>query len=103
MILWPCQAYICQQYELLWDQIDFHAEFSRLPLHVQQALRELEEETKDCTKFIANICLSYGSRADITQAFQTLARRVAVGELAVHDVTEDAIAQSLTTASCPGS
>ena len=71
-------------------------------MNVQQSLRELEEETKNCTKFVANICLSYGSRADLTQAFQTLARRVAVGELALTDVTEDAITQSLTTASCPG-
>lgn len=69
---------------------------------MQQSLRELEAETKDCTKFVANICLSYGSRADITQAFQTLAQRVVSGELAVKDVTEDAITQSLTTSSSPG-
>jgi undecaprenyl diphosphate synthase len=43
-------------------------DYHRLPLRVQKSIEELERATKDCRGLVLNICLSYGTRADITQA-----------------------------------
>lgn len=43
-------------------------DFQKLPPKVRSAVRELEKETAQCTGFLLNICLSYGSRAEIVMA-----------------------------------
>lgn len=43
-------------------------DFQKLPPKVRSAVRELEKETALCTGFLVNICLSYGSRAEIVMA-----------------------------------
>jgi Putative undecaprenyl diphosphate synthase len=43
-------------------------DFQKLPPKVRSAVRELEKETAQCTGFLVNICLSYGSRAEIVMA-----------------------------------
>lgn len=43
-------------------------DFSKLPASVQEAVADLELATKQCDAFHFNICLSYGSRAEIVNA-----------------------------------
>lgn len=43
-------------------------DFEKLPPKVQSAVAELERSTAECTGFLVNICLSYGSRAEIVMA-----------------------------------
>lgn len=43
-------------------------DFQKLPPKVRSAVRELEKETAQCTGFLVNICLSYGSRAEVVMA-----------------------------------
>lgn len=43
-------------------------DFEKLPPKVRSAVIELEKATSKCTGFLVNICLSYGSRAEIVMA-----------------------------------
>ncbi len=59
----------------------------RAKIHKAQAL------TENNTGLTLNIAANYGGRWDITQACQTLARKVAEGELKPEDISEQAIGQ----------
>jgi undecaprenyl diphosphate synthase len=62
----------------------------------------LEDATKDCNKFLVNICLSYGGRADIAMACKDVSRAVLKGDIELEDVNEDTVERFLTTRSIPG-
>ena len=74
---------------------------ARLPSKVSEATKELEAKTDKCTGFLVNVCLSYGSRADIVQATQALAAEVAAGIRTAASIDEDALAGRLVTAGLP--
>lgn len=80
----------------------FLLDFQKLPANIQSKVHELEHATKDCTKFLVNICLSYGGRADIALACRDISRSVIKGDIQVDDITEDTIERFLTTKSLPG-
>lgn len=48
----------------IYDRLDFE----KLPPKVRSSVEVLEKATADCTGFLLNICLSYGSRAEIVMA-----------------------------------
>ena len=56
------------------------------------------EETAGGAKLALNICISYGSRAELARAARLLAADVAAGRLAVEEVDEAAIGSRLYTA-----
>ena len=68
---------------------------SRLPTHLQDLLRELEEVSSQNSGMTLSICLSYGGREEVADAAQELARKVKSGELQPEDVTEAAISNIL--------
>ena len=74
---------------------------SRLPDDILNMMNDLEERTKDRTKFGLNIALNHGGRDEITRATQRLAQKVALGELNADDITEELVAQHLDTAGLP--
>lgn len=76
-------------------------DFARLPTSVQEALRELEEVSSTCTTFTVNICLSYGSRAEIVSACKAIAAEVQSGEMTVDEIDEETISNHLLTKSIP--
>lgn len=84
--------------KLIFPLIDFE----KLPPNIQSRVHELEDATKNCTRFLVNICLSYGGRADITTACKEISSAVQKGTMKVEDITEDTINQYLTTNSLPG-
>jgi undecaprenyl diphosphate synthase len=61
----------------------------------------MTEETKNNTKLILNICLSYGSRGEIINACQSIATDVQHGRMSPQDINETHISQKLLTANCP--
>ena len=73
----------------------------RLPLGLQTALRSICEKTRQGDKLILTIALSYGSRAEITDAARTIAQKVAEGKLRAEQVTEEVFAAHLQTAGIP--
>lgn len=72
-----------------------------LPDNVQRALRAVEDATAAVQGPTLCIALNYGSRAEIADAAQAIARKVEQGELKASDVTEDLLEAHLNTAGLP--
>lgn len=65
-------------------------DMSRLPAKTQKTCNEAIERTKDCPNYVMNICLNYGSRAEIVRAAKLLIDDVENGK-----VEKDAISEAL--------
>jgi undecaprenyl diphosphate synthase len=82
-------------------RIDFLGDLSSLPITLHQLVKEAIELTKYNQGIKFNVAINYGGRADITKACQAIASKVQSGMLELHDVTEAAIEQHLTTQGLP--
>ncbi len=76
-------------------------DLQRLPDVVQQKLQETMDHTAGNTAMTMVVALSYSSRWEITRATQRIAEEVKTGTLRPEDITEDTIAQHLTTSFMP--
>lgn len=76
-------------------------DLQRLPDVVQQKLKETMDHTAGNTAMTMVVALSYSSRWEITRATQRIAEEVKTGTLRPEDITEDTIAQHLTTSFMP--
>ena len=62
---------------------------------VWQAMKEMEETTKNNTGLILNICLNYGGQAEIVDATKKITEKVLNGEITIDDINEEMIRQNL--------
>lgn len=69
----------------------------RLPGPLQKAIMQICDQTQAGTKLTLTLALSYGSRAEITQAAQNIARDALAHKISPADITEDLFAQYLET------
>lgn len=76
-------------------------DIDRLPAEVQKNLQHGRDMTADCTGLNLNLCLSYSSRWEITEAVKKIARMVADGVLKPDDIDENSIATLLATNEIP--
>ena len=76
-------------------------DLDRLTPAARAAVDTIVSQTAAGTALSLNICLSYGSRAEITRAARLLAEEVKAGRLAPADVSEAALAARLYTAAWP--
>jgi undecaprenyl diphosphate synthase len=76
-------------------------QLEKLPEDVQAKARETMADTCNNTQMTLNLALSYGSRQEITDAVHALAKKVATGELAADDISEQMISNHLYTAGMP--
>jgi undecaprenyl diphosphate synthase len=76
-------------------------ELERLTPAARAAVETIESETAAGTALALNICLSYGSRAEIARAARLLAEDVRAGRLDPEQVDESALASRLYTAAWP--
>ena len=70
----------------------------RRPRLWRSVIRELEaaeELTRNNTRMTLAMCVNYGGRAELVDATRGIAKRVAAGEIAPADLTEDLITQHL--------
>jgi undecaprenyl diphosphate synthase len=72
-------------------------DIDRLPEHVRDGVRALEQRTAANTGMTVVIALSYSSRWEITQAVKTLAQQAKDGLLNPEDISEEVISQHLVT------
>lgn len=72
-----------------------------LPNRVLQELDETEAATAGGRTITLALALNYGSRGEMTEAVRSLAQRTLQGEIALADITEELISQSLYTADLP--
>ncbi len=76
-------------------------ELERLTPAARAAVETIESETAAGTALALNICLSYGSRAEIARAARLLAVEVRAGRIDPEQVDESALASRLYTAAWP--
>lgn len=74
---------------------------SRLSKDILDKIENAEEITANNSRLTLQVALSYGSRQEITTICQTLATKVAKGELSPHDITQDHIEEHLFSAPLP--
>ena len=72
----------------------------RIPEDVRIGIDRTEWETRNCTKFTMNICLSYGGRNEITNACRSIALDVQAGKLSLNDIGEAALQRKMLTSHC---
>lgn len=72
-----------------------------LPPSVRAVIDGIESSTKHNNGMVLHLALSYSGRAEITQAAQILAGRVAAGLLAPSDITEEMLSGCLYTSASP--
>jgi undecaprenyl diphosphate synthase len=98
------QEYIAREMAELRAQgvaVRFLGDLERLAPAARDAARRLELHTAQGRRLQLNICLSYGSRAELARAARLLAVEVAEGRLAPEDIDEEAVAGRLYTAPWP--
>ena len=75
----------------------FVGDRSDIPAKVQRAMENAETQTANNTVLTLVIAVSYGGQWDIKQAVQQVASQVENGELSSADITEQHIAEHLST------
>jgi undecaprenyl diphosphate synthase len=73
----------------------------KLPEDVRREADTTLAMTRNNQGMVLNLALSYGSRQEITQCIQTLARKIKTGVLHPHDITEQMISDHLYTRQMP--
>lgn len=76
-------------------------DLERMPANVLARLRACIAETSVNTGLTLVLALSYSSRWELTDAMRKIAKKVAAGEISVDEITEQTVAQHLTTAAIP--
>ena len=82
-------------------RVEIIGDRSRFSQKVNDALDRITGKTAQGERMTLALALNYSSRSEITHAVQQLAQRVAAGELQASEIDEQAISQSLYTASMP--
>lgn len=92
------------------DLADLHANGVRVRIIGSRAgidpdivalIDEAEELTRDNTRLTLAVAFNYGSRQEIANAMQRIARRIAAGELAIESIGPETISAHLDTAGIP--
>ncbi|MCI5114405.1 MAG: isoprenyl transferase [Candidatus Electrothrix sp. AW1] len=73
----------------------------RLPDDVRKMLNRVIIETKDFSKLHLNLCLSYGSRAEMIRAVQEIGRQCKAGELKPEDIDDQLFSNHLYSTGQP--
>ncbi|MCW6663652.1 isoprenyl transferase [Aerococcaceae bacterium NML190073] len=79
-------------------KVELIGDLSVLPEETQTVLQRAMDQTAHCTGLILNFALNYGSRREIVEAVQSVARRVQAGEIQADAIDEAAIESALATA-----
>ena len=95
------QQYVSTQSEELTRQgvrVRMLGDLARLSAPARRAVDFVEGATVTGTELSLNICISYGSRAEITNAVRLVAAEVKAGRLAPEEISESMISERLYTA-----
>ena len=82
-------------------RVRFLGQRDRLPEDLQRLMAQMEERTAENDGLILQLAVSYGSRAEITDAVRSIAERAAAGELDPADIDDDVISGALYTGGFP--
>lgn len=82
-------------------RVEVFGDLSRLSAKTMGAINSVIESTSGGTKLRLNLFISYGSRAELVRAAQSIAADVERGALHVADIDEEVFRSRLYTADCP--
>ncbi len=74
---------------------------SMLPESVQEEIKKTEEATKGYDKYLLNICMAYGGRAEIVDAMKDISKKIERGEISSNEVNEDLVNEHMYTNGIP--
>ena len=89
---------VLKQNNIRFDVIGDMRKFSS---SLQKEIQNAKEVTKHCTGLTQVLAINYGSRQDLLQGVQNLARLVEVGQLKAAEITEEMLESRLSTAGTP--
>ena len=72
-----------------------------LPKKVQKQLNEVVEQTKNNTRLIVNVALSYSSKEEIVNAFKNISKKIVNNQLAIKEIDQNIINNHLYTRNLP--
>lgn len=89
--------------ELLQNNVRIHliGDIDRIPEEPRKKLFYARDATAHCTGLQLNMCLSYSSRWEITEAARKLAKMAMEGGIKPEDIDENVFAHTLATAGIP--
>jgi undecaprenyl diphosphate synthase len=89
--------------EMLNNGIRFQTigRIDKLPKYVQDRVQKTVEKTSRNKDMVLTLALSYGSRQEVSDAIQKIAKRVESGDLTSEKITEQIISDSLYTGGMP--
>jgi len=79
----------------------FVGDRARLDKKLQDLMAWIEDQTAGNRRLNLTVAINYGARDELTRATRRIAERVAAGELAPEDITEDIIDESLDSVDLP--
>ncbi|OUR72744.1 di-trans,poly-cis-decaprenylcistransferase [Methylophaga sp. 41_12_T18] len=79
-------------------QLRVIGDLTKFSASLQEQIQQSQLLTANNTGLILNIAANYGGRWDVVQSVQKIAQKVQSGELAVEDISEQMITDSLETA-----
>lgn len=82
-------------------QIRYSGDRNLLHESLKEQIDETEAVTENYNKYILNVCLAYGGRAEITAATKKIASLVQNGKLTIDQIDEDLITEHLYTNGLP--
>lgn len=74
---------------------------SGLTPELQKEIKRIEEETRNNTGIIANICINYGGRDEILECTKQICQKVKDKEIDIEDITDEVINTHLYTKDIP--
>lgn len=82
-------------------RINLLGDIDRLPLQVREDLEAGVKATSGCSGLNLNLCLSYSSRWELTEAARRIARLALERQINPDDISENTISDNLSTAGMP--
>ena len=79
----------------------FIGERDRIGPELRKIIERIEADTKDYSKLVLNIALSYGSRQEIINAVKALSKEAKNGTIDPDSIDEDVFSKHLYTRDCP--
>lgn len=97
------EAIVGETPELLKNDIRLETigAIDELPQVSYQHLLQAKKDTVHCKELTLILALNYGSKKEITQAVQSIAKKVLKGDLKIENIDETCIANNLYTGSFP--
>ena len=82
-------------------QVRFIGMRHRVPAHLRQLMRLLEEKTEGCAGLRLSIAIDYGGRDELTRAVRAISDQVARGDLCAGAISEGVLSKALDTHDLP--